>query len=70
MAVKELFTQELKVINMGLESFYNELKDQNVSAIQVAWKPKAGGSTKMAALLSGSRKHLRQKRKRINDRVN
>jgi hypothetical protein len=56
MAVKELFTQELKVINMGLESFYNELKDQNVSAIQVAWKPKAGGSTKMAALLSRIKK--------------
>ncbi len=52
MKVNELFKSELKVINMGLESFYQDMKSQDVSAIHVNWKPTAGGNEKMAALLA------------------
>lgn len=52
MSINDLFTKELKVVNMGLESFYNDLKEQDVSAIHVQWKPSAGGDKKMSSLLS------------------
>jgi len=51
MAVNDLFKQDLKVVNMGLKSFYNDLKSQDVTVIQVNWKPKAGGKKKMLSLL-------------------
>lgn len=52
MKVNELFKQELKVINMGLRSFANDLKSQGVTVIHVDWRPVAGGNKKMASLLS------------------
>lgn len=50
--IEQLFKSELKVINVGLESFYHDLKKQQVSAIHVNWKPTAGGNKRMASLLS------------------
>ncbi len=50
--VNELFNTELKVINVGLESFYKDLKKQEVAVIHVNWRPAAGGNKKMASLLS------------------
>ena len=52
MSVNELFKEELKVVNMGLEAFYDDLVRQEVPAIQVQWKPAAGGNQKMASLLN------------------
>jgi len=52
MKVNELFKQELRVINMGLRSFANDLKSQGVTVIHVDWRPVAGGNKKMASLLS------------------
>lgn len=52
MAVQELFKQDLKVINLGLKSFYHDLKSQNVQVVQVNWKPIAGGNKRMASLLA------------------
>lgn len=49
--INELFKQDLKVVNMGLESFYNDLKAQKVETIQMNWRPRAGGNPKMLALL-------------------
>ena len=37
MSLNDLFAKELKVVNMGLESFYDDLKKQDVSAIHVQW---------------------------------
>jgi hypothetical protein len=51
MSVNELFKKDLKVINMGLKSFYTDLKSQNVQAVHVNWKPRAGGNKRMASLL-------------------
>lgn len=50
--VNELFSKELKVVNIGLESFYSDLKKQEVSVIHVKWRPSAGGNKKLASLLS------------------
>ena len=52
MSLNDLFAKELKVVNMGLESFYDDLKKQDVSTIHVQWKPSAGGDKKMSSLLS------------------
>ena len=50
--INELFGQELKVINMGLESFGNDLRDQEIKTVIMNWKPPAGGNKKMMSLLS------------------
>jgi len=52
MKVNELFKQELKVINMGLQSFANDMKSQGVTVVHVDWRPVAGGNKKLASLLS------------------
>ena len=49
--INELFQQELKIINMGLESFNEDLKKQNIKTIRVDWKPPARGNEKMISLL-------------------
>ena len=37
--ILNLFTSELKVINVGLELFKDELKEQGVKVAHVAWRP-------------------------------
>lgn len=43
---------ELQVINVGLESFAQDLKAQGVAVVQLDWRPPAGGNAKLAALLA------------------
>ena len=50
--INELFNKKLKVVNIGLESFYTDLKKQEVPVIHVDWRPSAGGNKKLASLLS------------------
>ncbi len=50
--INELFKKELVVINMGLESFADNLRDVNVKVLQMNWKPPAGGNKKISSLLS------------------
>ena len=40
--VNELFEKELCVVNFGIESFYQDLKKQNVKAVHVVKGSKAG----------------------------
>ncbi len=40
---KELFGKELKVIDLGLESFHDSLKEQGVDVVHVDWRPPASG---------------------------
>ena len=42
---------QFAAINVGLESFTESLKSQDAAAIQVEWKPAAGGNSDLAALL-------------------
>ena len=51
------FTQApLAAINVGLESFYASLKSQGANAVQVDWRPPAGGNEKLAAILAKMKK--------------
>ncbi len=50
--INELFEKELVVINMGLESFADNLRDVDVKVLQMNWKPPAGGNKKIASLLA------------------
>ena len=45
-------SQPLAAINVGLESFHDSLVSQGAQAIQVDWRPPAGGNEKLAALLA------------------
>ncbi len=49
--INQLFEQDLVVANLGLESFADNLREQGVRAVQVAWKPPAGGDAKLVAML-------------------
>ncbi|MFZ5351237.1 MAG: fdrA domain protein [Bacillota bacterium] len=49
--VNELFKQELKIVNMGLKSFAEDLKKQKVAVLHVDWRPPAGGNQRMIELL-------------------
>ena len=46
------FVGDLSAINVGLESFYDSLKDQGASAVQVEWRPPAGGKEDLMAILA------------------
>ena len=47
-----LLGQPLKVINVGLEGFAQDLERQGVAVVQVDWQPPAGGDPTLADLLS------------------
>ncbi len=49
--LEDLFKEELKVINIGLESFAENLKNEGYDAIQVEYKPPAGGDAEMIKIL-------------------
>ena len=40
---EKLLNKELKVINIGIEMFADDLEKQNVDVIHVNWQPPAGG---------------------------
>ncbi len=44
-------------INVGLESFAENLVAQNIPAIQVNWRPPAGGNEKLAGILARMKKY-------------
>lgn len=54
--INKLFNSKVSVINMGLESFYLDLKNQNVETIHMNWRPPAGGNEKMMSLLEKLKK--------------
>ena len=49
---QKLLTSPVRVINVGLEGFADELKAQGVPVTHVQWSPPAGGDPKLAALLA------------------
>jgi FdrA protein len=48
--------EPLAAINVGLESFADNLKAQGVSVIQVDWRPPAGGNEKLMSILERMKK--------------
>lgn len=49
----DVLKKELKVVNMGLKSFYETLKDQQTPAVHMDWRPPAGGKKEMMEILKG-----------------
>jgi hypothetical protein len=45
-------TGPLQVINIGLESFAEDLRAQGIAVIQLDWRPPAGGNARLASLLA------------------
>ncbi|MEK6712496.1 MAG: fdrA domain protein [Nitrospinota bacterium] len=41
----------LRVVNVGLELFAEELRAEGVEVVQVDWRPPAGGDQRLAGLL-------------------
>ena len=48
---ERLLGVELKVINIGVKTFYDVLKEQGVRVIHVDWRPPAGGDKNLTELL-------------------
>ncbi|MEW6592892.1 MAG: DUF1116 domain-containing protein [Candidatus Hadarchaeota archaeon] len=44
--------KELKIVNIGLRSFYDDLLNQKANAAHVDWRPPAGGDKTLAKLLA------------------
>jgi hypothetical protein len=50
--IMQLLTRTPVIINVGLEGFANDLDDQNVTVVQLDWRPPAGGDAELADILS------------------
>jgi hypothetical protein len=50
--ISKLFKQPLKVINLGLDRFADDLEGLNIQVTRVNWSVPAGGNKKMLSLLS------------------
>jgi len=48
--INKLFSKELVVINLGLESFQKDLKEQKVKSMHVNWRPPTEASMKLSSL--------------------
>ena len=48
---KTILNQKLKVINIGIPTFADDLRSQDVEVVHVDWKPPAGGDIEMLRLL-------------------
>ncbi len=46
-----LFKTELKIINIGVEMFADDLKKQNIQVVHVNWKPPAEGDLDILKIL-------------------
>ena len=49
--MKDLRNKQLRVVNVGLEIFADELKNQSVAVTYVRWRPPAGGKPHLLELL-------------------
>jgi hypothetical protein len=57
--VLELFGSEIRAVNLGLDSFAENLKARGAQVVQVRWKPPAGGDERMIALLDRISRYAR-----------
>ena len=49
---RNVLSDPLRVINIGLASFAEDLRAEGVEVIQLDWRPPAGGNEKLSALLA------------------
>lgn len=50
--LKDFFGKKIKVINLGIPSFAEDLKKQGIETVHTDWRPPAGGNKKVQALLA------------------
>ncbi len=50
-AIAALLQGPLRVVNIGVADFAEDLRRQEVPVVQVDWMPPAGGDPRLAALL-------------------
>lgn len=50
--IQPLLTNELTIINVGLEGFAEDLAAEGATVIHLDWAPPAGGNVRLAELLS------------------
>jgi len=50
MSLKSLLNNGPKVINIGMERFYSDLREQEVETVMVDWKPPLGGKELLGKL--------------------
>ena len=55
--IKELFSKELKVINVGLPSFAESLREAGAEVVHVDWRPRGGGKKHIINLLNKIKAH-------------
>lgn len=48
---KTILSEKLKVVNIGISTFADDLRSQGVEVVAVDWKPPAGGDAEMLRLL-------------------
>ena len=48
---KNILREKLKVVNIGISTFADDLRSQGVEVVRVDWKPPAGGDVEMLKLL-------------------
>ena len=46
-----LFGKAIKVVNIGISTFAEDLQSQGVEVVSIDWKPPAGGDEEMLKLL-------------------
>jgi FdrA protein len=51
-AASRLLSGPLRVVNVGLDGFADDLERQGVAVTRVDWSPPAGGDPALAALLA------------------
>ena len=49
---KTILTEKLKVVNIGISTFADDLRSQGVDVVHVDCKPPAGGDVEMLKLLA------------------
>jgi FdrA protein len=47
-----ILKEKLKVVNIGIKTFADDLRSQNVEVVHVEWNPPAGGDIEMLKLLA------------------
>lgn len=50
--LQKLFKSELKVVNIGLEGFYESTVKQGTISVHVKWRPPAGGDKRLLDILA------------------
>jgi len=56
--LNNLFSQKVKVINVGIPSFAEDLKSQGIEVVHINWSPPAGGNPKILKLLEKIKKNV------------